>query len=85
MLEDEFNMHISDSSYLYLHQGPYCPSSVSLPLQSVPQAVGLPLSQIVSSILRSTECTAINQQKEIPGKVMVCVALSHKSYSIQAA
>lgn len=41
MLEDEFNMHISDSSYSYLHQGPYCHSSVSLPPQSVPSAAGL--------------------------------------------
>lgn len=35
MLEDEFNMHISDSSYLYLRQGPYCPPYVTLPPQSV--------------------------------------------------
>jgi len=36
MLEDEFTVHISDSSCLYLRQGPYCPSDVTLPPQSVP-------------------------------------------------
>lgn len=70
--EDEFNIQISNSSYLYPCQGPYCPSSVSPPPQPVPWAV----------VAGSTEykgCAAIKQPKGAPGKALVCVGSSHRS------
>lgn len=77
VLEDEFNMQISNSSYLYPCQGPYCPSLVSPPLQPVPWALAVGNTEYEG-------CAAIKQPKGAPGKALVCVGSSHRSCSLQS-